>query len=334
MQTLSEISVKGLVPVGLLFLCGVILWAAGRRVMRVGFAATGLLVGGVLGAVLGEGGDLGVEPWIAGVCGAVAFAIVAALAYRLALAAAVGLLLATLVPMGVWTAEHEGLIVFKSHDTGGEGDATQPVLATDPPGTAPALSAPGTGATPGATPEGDAAKPKEPLTVPGEVEHGLSNLGDLADRIIKPSEVPPPAEGHPAVGGGDTASTATDPAGDDRVAAHLATPLKAAVNVVRRAWRDAEAPMRGSFVAAGLFGAMLGLVIGTAAPMFSAILVSALGGSFLVLSSGWIIGARIGKNDWMPQTPTAWTILWLLTALVGLAIQWIFRPRRKSTVAE
>lgn len=326
MNSISEIRLGGLVPVGLLFLCGVILWAAGRRVMRVGFAAAGLLVGGVLGMALAQGGELGAKPWVAGVAGAVAFAVVAAVAYRLALAGAVALLLAMLAPMGVWTAEQQGLIVFSSQQERPAGETTQPVLAT--PGS-PAIDSTGN------PPNAEGSKPAKPLTVSGEVESGLGGLGnaanDVAQRVgaLSASDSPkPPAN---AESGAAAAPPATDPATEEGVAQQLATPVKAAAEVVGSAWSEATPPERGSFVAAGLFGAMLGLVLGTAAPVFSAILVSALGGSFLLLATGWILGARLGiaGESWMPQNPTHWTILWLITAIVGLGIQWIFRPKRK-----
>ena len=102
LQTVSELPIDKVIPIGLLFVCGLLLWAAGRRVMRTGFAAAGFLVGGIVGWSTGEAADLGVAAWIAGLSGAVIVAVIATLAYRLAIAAAVGLLMAVLAPMSVW----------------------------------------------------------------------------------------------------------------------------------------------------------------------------------------------------------------------------------------
>ena len=80
---------------------------------------------------------------------------------------------------------------------------------------------------------------------------------------------------------------------------------------------------------------MLGFVVGTGAPVFSAIVVSSLGGSFLILSTGWIMGAKIPHADGLLDklTPTTWTLLWLITSVLGLGIQWIFRPKRADKSA-
>ena len=114
LESISELSIKGLIPIGLLFFCGLLLWAAGRRVMRVGFATIGLIAGGLLGATIGNKVNLGVAPWVVGASGAVVFVVIASLAYRLALAGAVGLLLATLAPLVVWTANERELIGFST----------------------------------------------------------------------------------------------------------------------------------------------------------------------------------------------------------------------------
>lgn len=313
-RTISEIPVYSLVPVGILFVCGALLWAAGRRVMRAGFAAAGALIGGILGAALGAAGDLGVEPWIAGAVGAVASAAVAVLAYRLALAAVLAALLAALAPMGVWTAGHEGLLRF------GAGEASQSPLARE--GDGAGLAEP---AEVGAPASGE---------VPAVVEdHVGLILGSGQDQT--PAEAPAPQTVQGPLG-------EAGPAGDvvRSTWQKLIEPFGVARQMAREAWDASPAPRKGSYLLAAVFGLALGLVVGAAAPSFTAVIVSALGGSFLVLSTGWIIAAQvglIGGADGGPEvvrTPTFWASLWLGVALLGLVIQWFLRPRRGPAPTE
>ncbi len=306
LKTISEISVYSLIPIGFLFVCGVLLWAAGRRVMRTGFAATGLILGGIVGAAVGAAGNLGVEPLVAAVSGAVVFAVVAVLAYRLALAAALALLLAVFTPLGVWTADRQGILPFSS---------AQPPLATTE-------QAPSSG---GSAPE--ATRPP-----------------DILDQIL-----PPPGETsqEQETLATDAGTATSEPLNHSApVGEVIEDTWRQVVEPFRVAWRSAAealdkapAPMRGSLLAAAAFGVMLGLVLGASAPNFTAVMVSALGGSFLLLSTGWIIGARLGwvhpdagagGETPFTRTPTFWAATWLVLAFVGLGIQWMFRPRRQA----
>src|SRR5262245_50317949 len=79
-QMFQELPWSGLIPVILVVLMGLLLWAGGRKALRAGFAIIGLLVGGLCGLVLGDSIDTGFSPWIvAGVLGGVT-ALIAALA--------------------------------------------------------------------------------------------------------------------------------------------------------------------------------------------------------------------------------------------------------------
>ena len=303
-SAISDLSPLGLIPIGLLFFCGLLLWVAGRRVMRVGFAATGLIAGGLLGATIGNAGDLGVAPWVVGASGALILAVVASLAYRLALAGAVGLLFATLAPLGVWTANEQDLIVFRTGET-----VEQEALAlAEPPQVEPPQVEP------------DPAVDAE--AVQQTIDTLRDALVDSVDQILA----------------SEKAATLSVSAGADDVDAEepeVTAPLREAWRVARDGWYEAEAPLKGLLVAACAFGAMLGFVVGTGAPGFSAIVVSSLGGSFLILSTGWVMGARTFLANGLLDklTPTTWTLLWLITSVLGLGIQWIFRPKRADKSA-
>ncbi len=298
LESISDLSIKGLIPIGLLFFCGLLLWAAGRRVMRVGFATTGLIVGGLLGATIGNAGNLGVEPWVVGATGALILAVVASLAYRLALAGAVGLLLATLAPLVVWTANEQELIPFKT--------VQQEALAQDTPRVAPI-----------------------PTVDAEAVQQQIDSLRDVRDTLVDSVD---------QILASEKAATLSVSAGEDDVDAEdpeITTPLREAWRLAKAAWNGAEAPLKGLLLAACAFGAMLGFVVGAGAPALSAIVVSSLGGSFLILSTGWVMGAKTSlAHDLLDKlTPTTWTLLWLITSVLGLGIQWIFRPKRADKSA-
>jgi hypothetical protein len=297
------LSADKLIPIGLLFVCGLLLWVAGRRVMRTGFAAAGFLVGGLVGWSVGEGADLGVAPWIAGASGAVIVACIATLAFRLAVAAAVGLLLAVLAPMAVWTADERQLVAF-----GGEAEVAQPPLAT--PG-----------------PEGEGLGPagEETPALPAGVQpsdFGSEELEGWLEGIFGAGD-------EPATGEPDEVATDDDEEGVGDV---LRRPIEVIAERFREVWDTSPAALRGSFLAAAAFGAMLGFVIGALAPSLSATLVSSMGGSFLLLTTGLVLAGRVGfgaEAEFLGSV-TVWTIAWLVLAVIGLGIQSIFRPKKKG----
>lgn len=101
--TLNTLPWGGIVPLVLLCVVGLLLWAAGRRVLRAGLAAIGLLLGFALGWAGGVQVDLGVSPWVPAVIGAAVLACLAALTYRLAVAAALAIVLGLAAPLMVLT---------------------------------------------------------------------------------------------------------------------------------------------------------------------------------------------------------------------------------------
>ena len=87
-------------------------------------------------------------------------------------------------------------------------------------------------------------------------------------------------------------------------------------------------------MAALAVGGLLGLVLGAAAPGASASVVTALGGSLLLLGCAFTIAARLKAPDnLIPSTSAAWTSWWLVTAVIGLGLQWIFRRKHADKPA-
>jgi hypothetical protein len=102
-QTIQDLPLAGLIPVALVVIVGMILWGAGRRVLRVAFATLGLIGGTGAGWLLLGSHDLGVSPWLPSLVLGVALACLGALVYRMALAAALALVCAVAAPAGVLT---------------------------------------------------------------------------------------------------------------------------------------------------------------------------------------------------------------------------------------
>jgi hypothetical protein len=63
--------------------------------------------------------------------------------------------------------------------------------------------------------------------------------------------------------------------------------------------------------------------------------VTALGGSVVMLTSGWTLAARaeIPQGPWMPTTPTHLLAWWLGLAVIGLGIQWMLRAKHADKPA-
>ena len=100
-HTLHDLPWMGMIPLCLIMIIGLVLWSAGRKLLRAGFALTGLLIGGSIGFLAGQSINAGISPWIVGLIGAVLLAVFLALAYRVAVAVAMSMLLALASPLMV-----------------------------------------------------------------------------------------------------------------------------------------------------------------------------------------------------------------------------------------
>jgi hypothetical protein len=281
-KTIQELPWPGLIPVVLLLVLGVVLWAAGRRVLKTGFAAAGLIFGGVLGYAAGglqAVASLNIPAWVFAAVAAVVAAIVFAAAYRLVLAGAIAILLALLAPLAVLTVKGDHTVQTTLFGdvapAGSEANADEFDRVEGPAGNA-----------------GEQAAPEEQAAAEeGSVSETLREWWDRAAQILA------------------SASAAV--------------------------WHETPDSLRWTVLAAAAVGALLGLVVGAAAPSFSASVVTALGGSVIMLSSGLVLvtHVKIPLTSWMPTTPTALLIWWVVLAVIGLGVQWILRARRADKPA-
>ncbi len=302
-QKAADLPWAGLLPVGAVFILGLVLWVAGRPVLRPVFIAIGLIAGGLSGVELGvmpQVANLSVPLWCWAVAGAIIASLLAALAYRVILVVAIGSLLAALAPLLVWTAVEMNLI----HIDGTGPAPMQEVLArpgepTDAPSIEPVPAQPEPTETGTIVPApADGAAPPEAI--------GLMPLAADAE----PSE--------------STEIAATAPAQWKRWITGTAQYVSQSG---RAAWDESPASLRWALAAAAAVGALLGLLVGASAPSFSASVVTALGGSFLLIGSGCTVAARFLPAALLPQSAVAWLTWWAAAAVIGLGLQWMFRPK-------
>ncbi|MDY7107052.1 MAG: hypothetical protein SYC29_00290 [Planctomycetota bacterium] len=285
-QAIQDLPLAGLIPVVMLIVVGIILWAAGRRVLRAGFAAAGLILGGAAGWILGDAVQLGVSPWITAAVLGIIIACVAALMYRVAVAGALALVFAVAAPMAVVTvAEIQG--VDKS--------VLQPVEPEDEP-------------------EGPAPRELDELDrFFGEAEEG--------EGPISPPGEPGDDEG------GDGQIDLTEEASErlDQARSYAEQVLEG----LRAWWDETPEKLRPAIIGAAVGGILLGVLFGALAPTLSAAVVTSFGGALLWLSGLRIVVTQVGEPvvNWLPSQATWLLGLWLIISLIGVAIQWMFRPK-------
>ncbi|HRQ74793.1 MAG TPA: hypothetical protein PK098_02625 [Phycisphaerales bacterium] len=302
-QTLQDLPALSLIPVGLLVLVGLLLWGAGRRVLRTGFAAVGLLVGGGIGWLLGDSFNLGVPAWIVAVAVALVLAAVAALLYRFAVAGALACVLAVAAPLAVVVITELNPRVELRAPQADDADVDD----ASPP------------ATPSERKPDEFDKWLDPERwikdqikdrLPGQ----LGENGELGQPLT-------PREIGERFGMSDEMGEQID---------RLESYARRLIDAIGSVWSQTAPAIRPYLVASAIGGALLGLMLGAMAPGFSAAIVTAFGGSLLWLGGGRLIAEHMGYADasWMPAAGTSWLTIWVVTAMVGFAIQWTFHRRK------
>ena len=285
-------------------MAGLLLWAAGRKVLRWAIAAVGLVIGASIGWAIGEA--IGVPSWIpALILGAIA-AIVAGVASRLAVAVGLALVLGLGLPALTWTIA----------DLTGQYDLPEIRQAPD----------------------------EAMLEEPEEVDGGLFdwiNEGPgafLPDIEQEPEDVEPnalltPQEIKDAID--DTAEslgiTKEDAEQQLEIAADFFRELTAAVADI---WNQAPDSLQKLLILTAALGVLLGLVLGVFATKLSTAIVTAFGGAALWMVAALIIAGGLGAPlaEHLPTSNVAWSAAWIVISVIGLVIQWTaFRkPADKS----
>ncbi len=313
-QTILNVPWVELIPVVLLAVVGVVFWAAGRRVLRPGIAAVGLIIGGGLGWAIGSALNLGVPAWAVAIVAGLLLACIAALAHRLAVAAALAVVLGLAPPMAVIAVGQLGNVAdaLGEFDIDGatENDSNRDSKLTDE-------------FTKWLDESGEARDDDDAR----DVEHSAVEREDLDGELRD-----------------ELADAAVDRARDD-LADRVDIPQQAREQLARvksffqwlggeigETWNNTPERQRPALVIAAVFGVLVGAILGTLAPTFSSIIVTAFGGAMLWLFCAGLIVQRAELPAISALSGAdRWLLLWLITSLVGVGIQWMFRPRKADT---
>ncbi len=306
-ETIQDLPLAGLIPVLLLVVAGLVLWAAGRRVLRVVFATAGLIIGFGLGWMFASNWDLGLEPWIPAAILGLALACIGALLYRVAVAVALAAVCAIAGPAAVVAlGEMQGLEAT-APDADAAADREDDAFADD--GTAGPLL-------------GDRDPDAPPLPF------GTREIVDEANDWLLPREDDVRDEVLDRAADAGIAKLGLD----DQAAQKLHDAkgyAQSLIDAVREWWASTPVRLRPAIIGAAITGGLVGLLFGTLAPSLTASVVSAFGGAMLWLGAGRVLLARLGEpvEQILPDHATWFVFLWLITSLIGVAIQWTFRPK-------
>jgi small subunit ribosomal protein S3 len=301
-SAISDLPYSGLIPVILVLVIGLLLWLAGRKVLRLAFASIGLLLGGALGWTIAAGFDLSINPWVAALAGGIILAVILVIAYRFAVAGLMALALGIACPLALYTVAQIGGVKFESAP--GERDKAEEL--------ADAASEKLEDLKDDAKEKLEEAKEKlDDMTAAKEKigEELMEQAASMKDKIQEKA-----------------------PKLDEQTQAKVDEARHAAQELLdagKAKWDGAPPRLRTSMMFSAAIGAVLGLLIAAFAASFSATVVTSLAGSLLVLGSGWVTATRLGvpEGPWLPSTPAAWLVFWAVLWVIGLGVQWTFRRR-------
>jgi hypothetical protein len=100
-HSIQQMPLAGLVPAAMLLLAGMVLWMAGRTILRGAFILMGLLLGALVGLLLDDSWQTGMPGWVMPALAGVSLAVLAGLTYRLAAAAMMAIVLGLACPLAV-----------------------------------------------------------------------------------------------------------------------------------------------------------------------------------------------------------------------------------------
>jgi hypothetical protein len=289
-QIIHNLPASGLLPVLVLVAVGLLLWAAGRRILRFAFAVIGLLIGGVVGWVVGEIMNVGVLSWAFAAVGAFTFACVAALALRLAVTAAMIGVFALLAPLAVITVLE--FRVNRAGKTLSEVEVSNPVSDEitrwlqqhDDPALRQGATVAIETWSKSAREQYDRAKSALDASFEGETNQTIDHVERFGGQMVE---------------------------------------------ALRAKWDSTPQSLRPTLLVSCVIGGLTGFLAGIVAFKISAAAITSLGGSLLWLAGMQILAIRIEVPDgpWMPTTSSGWLAAWLITSALGVVIQWMFHKR-------
>lgn len=293
-QTLQELPASGLIPIVLIVVLGIFLWAAGKRILRGGFAALGLIIGGMLGWLVGDMLNLGAGAWIAAVVGALVLACIAALAFRFAIAAVMAVILGIAAPLCALTvAEVQAARAGRSlHDGEVHNLATDKIVEWwEKPGVADARE---------------------------QISDQIKSMSDALSSTAESAKTAPvlPEEAKVHI---------------EEIRRFSQRMIDAIEEKWSQTPESLRPTLIVSAVCGGILGLILGAIASSlSAVVITALGGSLLWLSGLQILA---LRLSVPDGPWMPATGTSWLIVWLITSAIGFGIQWTFRKRRADKAA-
>jgi len=301
-QALQSLPHGGAALLALVSIVGLLLWGAGRRVLRAGFAAIGFAVGAGFGWLLARA--VGLESWmaLAPLLAAAVFGLVLACAMallvRVSVAAILALVGATLAPLGFSAV---------SSLNRAEEDPASSVSAED--------------------------------LLPDELSRYFENDGQVrverGEEIVEDDgAIEEPGASSREGGSEPTAFTAPESAAMEAIG--LNDDAQAALAQARSElnqfwdacvtwWGDQREASRPGLIIAALLGLLIGALFGTLAPNLATSVVTATGGSLLALTCLRALAARYipDFSASMPSSAAAWLLPWVGLSVLGIFVQWM-----------
>lgn len=284
-----EPSLTHIIPLAFGVILGLMLWIGGRRLARPALAIVGLLLGGFVGWLVGSVLGLGLVSWAIALAAGGVLAFLAAQLERMAVT--IGL---TMV-LGV-TAGASTIFVMSAVHAARKAKADPPVTFESQHPRPPDAWTAGAPA--------DLVEFLNEIRVSTEFERETEPAAD-ADAEARAAEAAKQSAARARALGGEL--------------------LRAAKEALAESPREAIAGV----VSAAVVGALLGLALGVLTPAFATALMTGLLGAALWLGCGAGIAVRLGVPgvSWLPDSWLGWLVLWTVTAVIGLCIQWMHRPK-------
>lgn len=295
-QSMRDLPVEGMIPVVGLLLVGLLLWAAGRRVLKAGMAAAGLLLGGSVGWLIGEAVAIPhLPPWIVALVLAIVLAAIGALAFRVAVAGTLAMVLAIGAASAVW-----GVAALRDSSAPAE---SAPAATDDPFLPAIANDTPDETEDPGAWLE----------EYFNEATEGLDTI-DLATGLAPTdamSALDVPEEAQEQI---EALKSYADWAGQK----------------FKSIWTEIPEELHGTMLWSAVTGLVVGFMLGALAPTISAAVVTSFGGALLMLLSTGVLAERVGivQAGWTPGSPIVLLGVWIVLSLAGTVVQWKLKPKQ------
>jgi hypothetical protein len=287
LHSIQNMPLAGIVPAFALLIAGLVLWFAGRRVLRGAFVLIGLLLGALIGLLIDDTANTGMPGWVVPTLCAVILAVFAAITYRVAAAVMLALALGLACPMAVIAVNDLQL----DRGRGISADGDESIVVDD------SIS---DWIEKHDDPE---SREKARLAIEQARASVSQRIGEVATRYGLEEQTAAGIEQAKSIG-------------------------RAIADAILAQWHGAPKRLKPIVSLATIVGALSGLIIGLVARRLGDCAVTAMVGGALWMASAQVIAVRVGAPDgpWLLKSPGTWLGVWLIVAIIGLAVQWMRKP--------